>query len=438
MFNSTRVPKAIPTYLFLASLAFLPTSAWAGDCSESSSEPLWDCELDLNLEQGKLINNFGALLSEFDELQSGAVSTLTITGFKTHAKTNVNGYLGTLGEENQRANEVIWETDNSDFEDIVAQGGKTKGKNCDWDEAPDVEANPEAYLPAGLHSPSIELGNSDCDKFTAKDVDNENVTVNERSLPNVCLRVCGDDEVADRSLYQDFSNNNAKKPKKREKIKIRHIARKNEGIDAAEEANLAIESATIGVMQMNARIDAFGLDYAIATTFPECVAPDDTTKVVAWYVKTISSGILPFLKINKQVADAIADVAEPATRQDVLGNNVSSANIPAVIYKHVSEGLVTVAETVIVGADLTIEGFELFSNDTTLSCLAAIRSQVHDISESVIDLNKKVGDSEERLKKLIMENRSYIENVREIVLTPHGQRNRVPLYDAPPPPTEEN
>jgi hypothetical protein len=99
---------------------------------------------------------------------------------------------------------------------------------------------------------------------------------------------------------------------------------------------------------------------------------------------------------------------------------------------------VTVAETVIVGADLTIEGFELFSNDTTLSCLAAIRSQVHDISESVIDLNKKVGDSEERLKKLIMENRSYIENVREIVLTPHGQRNRVPLYDAPPPPTEEN
>jgi hypothetical protein len=191
-------------------------------------------------------------------------------------------------------------------------------------------------------------------------------------------------------------------------------------------------------MQMNARIDAFGLDYAIATTFPECVAPDDTTKVVAWYVKTISSGILPFLKINKQVADAIADVAEPATRQDVLGNNVSSANIPAVIYKHVSEGLVTVAETVIVGADLTIEGFELFSNDTTLSCLAAIRSQVHDISESVIDLNKKVGDSEERLKKLIMENRSYIENVREIVLTPHGQRNRVPLYDAPPPPTEEN
>jgi hypothetical protein len=55
----------------------------------------------------------------------------------------------------------------------------------------------------------------------------------------------------------------------------------------------------------------------------------------------------------------------------------------------------------------------------------------------VRDINKKAGDAAAgitELKRLVMENREYIKDNRKLALTPHGRRDNLPLYEAPPPP----
>ena len=423
MFTDHCTPSVIRVVFLslLGATLLLPLTAFAdkGDCDEGSSEPLWDCEEQLNLAQGELIYEFTGLVGELEEMQAINPAFLMIESSNSKETTSLGGYLNNLDKENARAYESIHETPNQDFEDMVAQGGKEKGQKCSWVEADDVALNPEDYLPAGLSDPSDDLGNSKCDRFDARNAEGDTVKISERSQPNICIRQCADRDVTDKG-GNTLNMVAGQSVKKKERIKKRHLARKNEGLDSTHDATDAVRGAKADLMMLNARVSAFGVKTALESLYPECQLPDDTAKVVAWHVKTVTAAILPILIINARIADGVADTAEPVTRQDVLGNNASSANVPAVIYKQVSEGLVQAAEVVMLGADLTMEGFDLFSNEATHNCVVAIRAQVDGIDEGVNDL-----------KRQVMENREYIRNIREIVLTPHGQRDRLPIYEAP-------
>lgn len=171
-----------------------------------------------------------------------------------------------------------------------------------------------------------------------------------------------------------------------------------------------------------------------------------TTTVTGFSIADSFSLLVPVvvaLKITTRVVSGLAESGKVFCQQDVAGFNASSACIPAIVAKEIAQGSVDVVEFLIQAVDLTKEGFDLFAADTTLSCVSAIRTRqeemytlISGVDGKVDALKTQVGEMSDGLTELIVENREmirgnqeYIKNTRHIVLTPHGQRAKMDLYE---------
>ncbi len=325
------------------------------------------------------------------------------------------------------------ESEEHDFEEVyVKAGGKEKGsEKCEWLETEDVQESPAEYLPAGLSDP-VGLGDGICDTFDAWDEKKEDyVTVRERSLQNICVKVCEDKQVPGGKYKKD-------------KIRGRHIARKSEGIDATIKAKNTIINALEDLKNMNALKDTPASVNSLAATLPQCERADKQVQIDAWIAKQVLVPVLLGVKIASRITETLAQTMDPACKQVIAGFSSSLACTPAVIADQIAKALVDGVEFGIAQTDLIIEFHDYRSVNETFECADKIRKTqaemlglVTGMDAIVRDINKKAGDAAAgitELKGLVMENREYIKDNRKLALTPHGRRDNLPLYEAPPPP----
>jgi len=407
---------------------FLGTSTFAfadpQDCSKNEIDPLKACEVKLNNAQFDLLEELTHLVGEMENMQGLDTASIAIVNRQTGESSGLKEHIAKMKRSQLRAEDTIIESTNEDFDEMVGQGGKQKGQQCAWKETDDVKLNPSDYVPTGmlpLSPPDIRLGDGDCNKFEAYDeTRDKNITVNERSQPNICARICEDKEIPGQQGV-----------KKKEKMKLRFVARKSEGIDATESATEAIRKAKNEMMSMNIMADHFGARFAIAKTFPECDRSPEVPHIATWGTKVVLVPVLVGTKILTRVLEGVKDSADAGAQQDVAGFNASVASLPGIIAYQISQGAVDVIEGLIAAADLTNEGFEIFSADATHTCVTVIRGEVDSIKTKVDDLLTSAAGVDAALislEKRVNDNREYILDVREILLTPYGRRGSVDLY----------
>lgn len=426
-FSGSTIGRYLGFLAVIAMLSFAQVVQSAPrDCSETDKEsPLKACEMQQLEEQDRLIAELDDLVSSMNSSPSRAMASMDSQG----VENPLTDRLDRVKRRQSRGFQVVDESVNDDFEEMINQAGKQKGKSCGgWGEADEVSLAPENFVPPGLTLvPDSGLGDGKCGKFDALDGDANTVSINERSQPNICVKVCKDKEV--------------KGQLKKDRVRNRHIARKSEGIDTTAKAADAVYAAKQKIQTMNIMAETAGIEYALGKSFPECeLSPDaDAADAFAFGAKLVLVPAVVALKLATRVADGIKDAGEAATQQDVVGNNVSTANIPAIVAAQVLAGSVDIVEFVIDELDLATAGHKLFVEDATHRCVAKIREEQDLIKTNVAALDGKVmaldgkvgglsGDLEE-VRRLIEENRGYIINTREIVLTPHGRRDNQDLYE---------
>jgi len=435
--------RLITTSVIMAVLGiftFTASPVWAEspDCTKDSNNkaetnPLKKCEEKLNDAQGGVLDKLNLLIDEMDNTEGINLSAMTFTNPRTGEANDLKEQMAKMNSQHRRAKDSIDESTNNDFEEVVAGGGKQKGQKCTWQEDPEVALNPADFLPRGLEQASDGLGNGKCDRFTAVDEDTlKNVQIRERSQPNICVQVCEDKDVPGHEGT-----------KKKDKIRGRHTERRSEGIDATIRSGDALDAALLELTKSNALVKAYGPAAAFAITYPECKAAVDAPGAVAFGVKVVLVPVVVALKITTRVISGLAESGKVFCQQDVAGFNASSACIPAIVAKEIAGGSVDVVEFLIDAVDLTKEGFDLFAADTTLDCVSAIRTRqeemyslISGVDGKVDALKTQVGEMSDGLTELIVENREmieqnqeYIKDTRDIVLTPHGQRAKMDLYD---------
>ena len=406
-----------------------PALAIPPDCSEGEIDPLKACEEKLNSAQYDLLTALDDLVVEMENMQGLDTASIAIISKQTGEKNGLREHIEKMKRSHKRAEDTIGESIDADFDEMVGQGGKEKGQQCKWMETDDVKQKPGDYVPTGmiaLTPPDTRLGNGDCDRFRAEDeTTGKEITVNERSQPNICARICEDKDVPGQGV------------KKKEKMKRRFVDRKSEGIDATKGATDAIKEARNEMMSMNIMADSFGAKFAVAATFPECELPADVPHIATWGTKVVLVPVLVGVKILTRVLEGVKDSADAGAQQDVAGFNASVASLPGIIAYQISQGAVDVIDGLIAAADLTNEGFEIFSTDATHTCVTKVREDVDYIRTKVDELVTKTGGIDEALKRLesqVSYNQEYIKNTREILLTPYGRRGTVEPYEAPPEP----
>jgi hypothetical protein len=437
-------------FAMLGGLVLMPAPALAKppDCDEDASgneEPdkLKACERKLNDEQFFLLDEFNLLIDEVEKTQGLNRAALYVINAQNGQALDIREHMAKLGRQQKHADDAITESEKEEYEEMVAQGGKEKGKNCILEETQDVQDFPNDYLPPGTNAwrawGGDELGDGACNRFEAFDEDKQKwVKFQERSQPNICVRVCGDKDLPP-----------GQAGKKKEKLRNRHVERKSEALDATKKATDAVAQARQDLMMMNVMSETLGPREAMAAAFPECDLPPDVPHIATWGTKVVLTGVKAVALIASGVLETVEEVADDGVKQTAAGFNASAANIPAVVAKMIAKGIVEATDILIDAADLTNEGFEIFTADAGLECARSIRQKqaemigmingisgiVNGIDSKVDDLLIKAGNTERALADLttlVQENREYIKNNRGLLLNPHGQRKNYPLYEAPP------
>ena len=449
-------------------LTFLPAQAsTVEECDVEDEDNLLLCETRMMDAQGDLLIALEYFVDQVEISQVVVLEDLTLKTGVAGEATDVVGHLEWLKKEHGRAKEELSEATEDDLKEMIQQAGKQRGKDCELKEVPDVANSPLDYLPPGLIDPTDELGDGECNKFEAWDEEKlKLVKVNERSQPNICDRICLDDDIPDDP--NDYYSA-TKKKMKWEKLRDRHLNRKSESIDATEQLTEKINNATYQIAAASAMADSYRRNNELVkavlsdsassqeseqpSPLTECLASDKTVQQVAWVVKIGAEAVLLGAKAVSLIAETAYEIQDQACKQDVAGFNTSVGCIPALIVKQIADGVAAVFEAVIAGADLAIDYDEFYGVDADFECLNKIRQAQMDLynwvweikvtgeglNTAVGELDSAVGDLDQALQALttfVLENREYIKNTRTIVLTPHGRRDNLELYEAPVPPTE--
>ena len=452
MYNLKRISTISFIIAVLGVFALASSQVWAepADCTKKpngndENGALKVCEEKLNDSQAGMLTKLNELIDVMDETEGVNLSAMAFADPRTGEANDLKEHMAKMHRQHTRAKNAIAESVNEEFEEIVAGGGKQKGQKCKWEEDPEVVLNPEDFVPIGLeYRADTGLGNGDCDRFTAYDPDKKrNVQIRERSQPNICVQICGDKELPDQEPEPTLASAPQDKPLKKDKIRGRYTERRSEGIDSTTRSEDAIDAAIFEITKTNEIVKAYGAAGALAMTFPECTGDVDATAAVAFGAKLVLVPTLVAVKITSRVIGGMKDAGVVFCQQDVAGFNTSSVCVPAIVAHQISEGAVDVVEFLIQAVDLAKDGGDLFAADKTLECAAAIRARQEEMFSLVTGIDKKVdvldgkvnalkaqvGDLSDGLTQMIEENREYIINTRELALTPHGQRDRVELYE---------
>jgi hypothetical protein len=441
--NSCLLPRVFVNRQAALAIALVlvsaPVSAQSGNCDEGGS--IQKCAVDMSANQGDLIDAIDGLLTE---LENGQVTRGILA--RNGEESEGRRLLDKLGAEHGRAEDALEETSDGDYEEMIIQGAKLKGRKCNkWSEASILSEDPNAkfdFVPAGvelLASPNTnrgDLGNGKCDSFFVRDLNsNKTYWIRERSQPSICVRECGDDD-------SDLPSGQ----KKKVKMRGRFVDRMTENIAETEEATLKIDELTDQVQAVNLIASRFGFAAAFSSVYPECDLSADIPDIALWagkIVLVVAKGIVEGVALT---AEALQQTTKDGCQQDVLGNNVSTACAPLTIVAYVAKGLVILTDGLIEGTDLAKDGIDIFTADATHQCVREIAEQQVMMMGIVSSTNTVAGEIQQvvgkpvtgglslsarlgTLETLVRANQEYIKDTRTLVLTPHGLRASVPIFE---------
>jgi hypothetical protein len=448
--NFRRGIMANRSILIISILIFsIPNLCFAQECDDGAG--IQKCAIDQNTEQYNLILSLDDLLVEVEKLTANGIQSKSALVLATDDEelSDSRKRLAKVAKERDRAEDSLEETSDEDYLEILAQGAKVKKKKCNkWSEVSALTDDTNAkydYLPAGTtllppnHEKKGDLGNGICDAFYVKDIDGKEFWVRERSQPNICVRECENDD----KIYSGSGKN------KKEKIKDRFVDRMTDNIIETQDATLKIDDLIVDLEAANLIASQFGAASALASVYPDCDFPSgtigDEDLLIAKLALVSAKHILDFVAIT---AETIEQTTKDGCQQDVLGANVSTACAPLTIATFITKGLIIVLEVAIDGVDLLKDANDLDTGDVTNSCFrriaseqALIRSTVNSNNKLAEEIQEVVGEPDPSgntisltdrmaiLESAVLQNKEYIINMRTIVLTPHGQRDRVPLFD---------
>ncbi|MDH3593424.1 MAG: hypothetical protein OEM93_01100 [Rhodospirillales bacterium] len=423
----------------LAACLAATSMTWAAPPSDDCEEDavgLKPADTSLGTCMDKIVEEQGLLLEEAAKLVTGVeeVKSLYLGRARSDTDDDLQTRIEALEKEQERAVTASLDTEDLDYDDMIEQADKEKGRNdkkCKgrWVEFEEVESDPEAFLPPGLRLKfppgQSNLGNGNCDKFEALDRDSRDVTVRERNLNNVCLRLCDDKEEQTTTL-------GTRKPKK-EKRKERIVGRMTDGLSTARKATARLkgENERVAALRLLATDAKFVLPdpgFPLAGELGECEAAFEfPTDLVIIASLTVAIGVA---KTVTNVLDGVRDGTERACDQTAVGFNGAAACTVLEVAYHVSNGITDLIEVARDGVEV---GFDIVGSqqtDAIHDCLESIKTDTETLKADTAFLKEQgagTGDGIEELKESLALLKGLVEQNRDLLLTPQGRRDEFPL-----------
>ncbi|MCW8830032.1 MAG: hypothetical protein OQK32_00760, partial [Gammaproteobacteria bacterium] len=352
------------TVIFFILIFLMATSAsWAapqrgGTCDEGSIGSCMDELLD---EQGALILEVEGMVMDMQAM--GIFSTdryrsimaeLATQGYEVPDDPDIRGNmpddiatrLENLKQDHRRAKETNDTISDDEYDEMLAQGDKEKGKNCKktdtafyeslWDDSLGSYTDPAGYTNAVMGNGNNKLGNGKCDLFSALDLDGNAVWVNEKS-ENMCEEEC---KVKQNQQGQS---------------KGRMLGSMQESITSARVARQTISMQRAQLAAVGGQVSRLGsleTDYYISTTDKFCSAGDpgfdvDLVLIGVYEVIMIATdAIIIASDILAQITKGIHDTVDKVCKQTLFGANTSTACTPPILIHHIAKTVVHITKAV--------------------------------------------------------------------------------------------
>lgn len=390
--------------LSLLVLLAAPSTTWAecGQVDSNGEMSVSVCMDELLASQLDMINSVEGVVMEMESMNRTSLGAAPLT--MSSSEDDLMEKLQFLRDEHGRVAAANDATDENDYDEAFSKADKVKGKQCTLSDINFFESlENENFIPPGLKSvDDNKFGNDKCDVFSATDLDDNSVKVNERK-ENMCEQVCVD----------KVNPNGTGKPRKKER-KERVVGRLSDGIAAATRASGMMSAATANMSSLNRQLSK--ADFSSSAT-DVCDSGFDVPallEIIATGVGIANSAV----GFTTALLETLKDNVEPAANQTVAGFNAGSSVIPFALVAGISKMAGEVVGGVEKGLTIAAQIVSARTADTVQDCLTSVRDKTD-------DLLIKAGNTDGALKRIETEMallKSLAEQNRELLLTPQGAR----------------
>ena len=392
--------------LSLLVLLALSSTTWAkGECGQVDSNGEMSvsvCMGELLDSQLDMINSVEGVVMEMESMNRVSFGAAPLT--MSHSEGELMEKLQFLRDEHGRVEAANEATEENDYDEAFSKADKVKGEKCALSDINFFESlEIDNFIPPGLKSvDDNKFGNGKCDVFSATDLDNNSVKVNERK-ENMCEQVCAD----------KVNPNGMGKLRKKER-KERVVGRLSDGIAAATRASNMMSAATANMSNLNRQLSKADFSSSAADICESGFDVPALLEIIATGVGIANSAV----GFNTALLETLKDNVEPAANQTVAGFNAGSSVAPFALVAGISKMAGEVVGGVEKGLTVAAQIVSARTADTVQDCLTSVRDKTD-------DLLIKAGNTEGALSEIKAEMallKRLAEQNRELLMTPQGTR----------------
>lgn len=401
--------KLFESFVMLSLLILLaaPSTTWAeGECERGDSNgeaSVSVCMDELLASQLNMIKSVEDVVTEMESMNLALFGAAPLA--LSSSDDDLMKKLQFLRDEHGRAvaaDDVVEETD---YEEAFSKADKVKGKKCTLSDINFYESlEIDNFIPPGLKSvDDNKFGNNKCDVFSATDLDDKSVKVNERK-ENMCEQVCAD------RVNPGMGN----KPRKEER-KERVVGRLSDGIAAANSAAGMMSAAAANTYSLNRQLSIVNFSSSATDICESGFDVPALLEIIATGV-SIANSVVGF---TTALLETLKDNVEPAANQTVAGFNAGASVIPFALVAGISKMAGEVVGGVEKGLTIAAQIVSAHTADTLQDCLTSVR-------DNTDDLKIMAGNTEDALKRIEKELtllKGLVEQNQELLVTPQGKRD---------------
>jgi len=421
---NVEMKKLFESIVMLSLLILLaaPSTTWAeGECGQvdpNGEVSVSVCMDELLASQLNMIESIEDVVTEMDSMNLALFRAAPLA--LSSSEDDLMKKLQFLHDEHERAVAAKDAVEETDYDEAFSKADKVKGKKCRLSDINFYESlEDDNFIPPGLKSVNDNndnnFGNNQCDVFSATDLDDKSVKVNERK-ENMCEQVC-DDKV---NPNKDNPNGMGKKPRKKER-KERVVGRLSDGIAAANSAAGMMSAAAANTYSLNRQLSITDFSSSVTDICESGFDVPALLEIIATGV-SIANSVVGF---TTALLETLKDNVEPAANQTVAGFNAGSAVIPFALVAGISKMAGEVVGGVEKGLTIAAQIVSAHTADTLQDCLTSVR-------DNTDDLKIKAGNTEDALariekelallKSVVEQNQELLGQNQELLVTPQGKR----------------
>jgi hypothetical protein len=418
---NVEMKKLFESIVMLSLLILLaaPSTTWAeGECGQvdpNGEVSVSVCMDELLASQLNMIESVEDVVTEMDSMNLALFGAAPLA--LSSSEDDLMKKLQFLRDEHGRAVAADDAVEETDYDEAFSKADKVKGEKCTLSDINFYESlEIDNFIPPGLKSvDDNKFGNNKCDVFSATDLDDKSVKVNERK-ENMCEQVC-DDKV---NPNKDNPNGMGKKPRKKER-KERVVGRLSDGIAAANSAAGMMSAAAANTYSLNRQLSITDFSSSVTDICESGFDVPALLEIIATGV-SIANSVVGF---TTALLETLKDNVEPAANQTVAGFNAGSAVIPFALVAGISKMAGEVVGGVEKGLTIAAQIVSAHTADTLQDCLTSVR-------DNTDDLKIKAGNTEDALariekelallKSVVEQNQELLGQNQELLVTPQGKR----------------